>query len=233
MKKEWKIEKEGRPTFIIDYQPSKTIKAYKLVHIGKDSNSQHCVYPLYVNFKDEKWLMEQWYGAGRGSLFAEYDSNGNKTGKYKVKSKLGFLSYRPGIHLSSLPFAPHIYSKKPNFSDEKKISDFKNYDFSLTRFLKKNTMWAECEINANNDYTEEALKNGRKISDGNETFVAYKACLHESPNNGFYRYRTNINAPSYETWYITAAFKINKILSDEEVTTILKANGIKNMERKK
>lgn len=76
-------------------------KAYKLLRVSK--NHQGKIYPLFVNANHEI-EMNEW-------IEAEY---GEMNDKGKVKSKLGALCFRPGWHLSDIPYAPHIGKKGEN-----------------------------------------------------------------------------------------------------------------------
>lgn len=73
-------------------------KAYKLLRVSK--NHQGKIYPLFVNANHEI-SMNEW-------IKAEY---GEMNDKGEVKSKLGALCFRPGWHLSDIPYAPHIGKK--------------------------------------------------------------------------------------------------------------------------
>ena len=72
------------------------MKAYKLLRVKKDGK----LYPLYVD-ADTPTPMGVWLEAKCGEL----------TSDGKVKSKLGSLCFRPGYHLSNLPYASHIGRK--------------------------------------------------------------------------------------------------------------------------
>ena len=123
---------------------------------------------------------------------------GPRTATGKVKSKLGPLAYRPGWHLSEAPFAPHIGVREGG-----KI-----------RYMRPDTVWAMCEIDATNDYSLEAQANGMK----NGKLIAQKACLDKLPENGFYWYNTNPNC--FGNWLITDKIKVIKVLTDDEVEEI-------------
>lgn len=109
---------QGYPSQEIDEKevPQELVaKAYKLVKVDP-RGTEKCVYPLYVNTdgdNKEKWVIGKWYRAGEGDHEVEIDNETlQPTGKLRVKSKLGNLAYRPGLHCGSTPYSPHIYSKK-------------------------------------------------------------------------------------------------------------------------
>lgn len=113
----------GYPSQEMDAAPPKefVLQAYKLVRFNPNSKDR-VVYPLFVNTDGEnaeKWEIGKWYKAGIGTHQIEIDDQTNQpTGKVKVNSSLGGLSFRPGLHFGTEPYAPHIYSKKPNFKDD-------------------------------------------------------------------------------------------------------------------
>lgn len=157
--------------------------AYKQFRIDKSGN----LHPLFVNV-DEIIPIGKWLRAKEGKRL----ENG------KVKSKLGALAYRPGWHLSEIPYAPHIGIKENG----------------KVKYMKPDTVWAECEIYDEIDYTLKAENNGWI----NGKFNAQKACLDYIPAYGYYEYRTNNNA--YGTWYIADRIMVNRVLTDEEVEWI-------------
>ena len=258
-------ERENEPEHIIS-------KVYKQVRV-KDGDMT-TVYPLYIN-SAFGWKIGKWYNAGIGDYKVEIDDEtGIPTGKVEVKTTAGQknmaeqhllrsnpinedLSFRPGLHFGSLPYATHIYNRKDNFEDgdidgtgannpyyhlrkskkkseRDKYADLKkNYDYTKTRWQSDDLVWCECDIIFDKDYQEEANKNGITIDkNGKTSFNASKACLLDIPINGAYKYRTNSSASKELTWYISGAFKINRILSDEEVHDICNQNGFKALDRK-
>ena len=70
---------------------------------------------------------------------------------------------------------------------------------------KKDTVWCECEV------------------EGNRIEVANRYGLREIPN-GWYFFKTN--SKQKEPWIISNKIKINRILSNNEVAEICRANGI-------
>lgn len=174
--------------------------AYKLFRVSVSYPGK--LFPLYVN-SDKETKIGEWLDAECGEL--------TKNGK--VKSRLGELCYRPGWHLSDLPYATHIGVKN---------------DQGIIEFMKPDTVWCECEYSDETNYQLIANKNGinRKGK-----LVEKNAYLTKIPVNGFYRYKTNPNM--YGNWIIAGSIKINRVLSDEEVKEILINHGLKPMERYK
>lgn len=172
------------------------MKAYKLLRIKKDGK----LYPLYVN-TETSTPIGKWIEAECGEL----KSNG------KVKSKLGDLAFRPGFHLSNLPYAPHIGRKGESGNIE---------------FMNEDHVWCECEYITDVDYQSLVNENGRNKKG---IVIPKNAYMKEIPVCGFYRYKTNPNM--YGDWIITGAIKLIRILSDDEVANILISHGIKPMPR--
>lgn len=165
------------------------------------------LHPLFV-FANETIPVGEWITA----------KEGERTKQGKVKSKLGPLAYRPGWHLSEAPYAPHIGIKENG-----KI-----------KYMKPDTVWAECEVLNEKNWTLDARKNGITPSkSGNELykFNPQKACLDFLPINGFYWYTTNPNA--FGRWLIAHKIKVLKVLTDAEVEDICMTQfGIHSQPRK-
>jgi hypothetical protein len=160
------------------------MKVYKLFKVKNGK-----LYPLYV--EADRWMeMGKWLRAQVGELADATHVKASGCG--------GKLSLRPGFHSTLIPFTDWIGVKMP--------------DGRLAQ--RKNTVWCECEIYDEIDYTLEAERNGWR----NGKFNAQKACLSKIPEYGFYEYKTNNNA--YGTWYIADRIKVNRILTDEEVERI-------------
>ena len=158
------------------------------------------LHPLFV-YANETIPVGEWLKAKEGPR-AE---NG------KVKSKLGPLAYRPGFHLSEAPYAPHIGVKEDG----------------KVKYMIPDTVWCECEIYDEQDYTLDALQNGW----WNGKFHPQSACLNYIPAFGYYEYNTNPNA--FGNWLITDRMKVNRVLSDDEVEEICwKQFGIHAQPRK-
>ena len=152
------------------------------------------LHPLFV-FANETIPVGEWIIAKEGP----------RTENGKVKSKLGPLSYRPGWHLSEAPFAPHIGVKENG-----KI-----------KYMKPDTVWAECEVYDEKNWTIEARRNGITASKHKYEMYGFnpqKACLNHLPTNGYYWYTTNPNA--FGRWLIAERIKVLRVLTDAEVEDI-------------
>lgn len=123
----------------------------------------------------------------------------SKTGKPQVKSKLGPLAFRPGWHAGDLPLATHIGIKNA----EGKVSA-----------RRANEVWAEVELANDTDYQPEA--DASKTRD-----------LRSMPKDGAYRFKTNPNMTG--NWIISGSMKVNRIMSQQEVNSILEQNNVTPM----
>lgn len=128
----------------------------------------------------------------------------------KVKSKLGQLCYRPGWHLADIPYAAHIGTRNENGE----------------LLQKSDTVWCEVEYSDNIDYQPIANQNGMN-KEGK--IIPVKSYLKEIPKDGYYRYKTS--PLMYEDWIIAGAIKVLRILTNEEIDSICKANGIEPQKR--
>lgn len=128
----------------------------------------------------------------------------------KVRSRLGPLAFRPGWHLSDIPLAVHIGKKGED---------------GTIQYMCPDHVWCECEYSDAVDYQEEANANGTKGS----KFDPKMAYLQKIPKNGCYRYKTS--PMMLGTWIIAGEIRITRILSDEEVADICRANGYEPMPR--
>lgn len=159
------------------------MKAYKQFRLGKDGN----LYPLFVlankPVKTGTWLIAE---------------EGQRTEDGKVKSKLGSLAFRPGWHLSEIPYAPHIGIKENG----------------KVKYMKPDTVWALCEVYDENNWTPQAQANGIN----GDHYDCRKACLKHIPYGGFYYFNTNPNA--FGRWMIAEKIKVVRVLTDAEVEDI-------------
>ena len=159
------------------------------------------LYPMYVE-RNKETPVGEWAPAECGERLP----NG------KVKAPLGRgLCFRPGWHLAEIPTAPWIGTTQE--------------DGTLAR--RKNEVWCEVEYTADVDYNLEAFENGKLMTKHGETNVEWRRFLRHIPENGYYNYRTQAVA---DVWIIAGAIKVIKILSDEEVAEICKANGVEPQE---
>ena len=125
---------------------------------------------------------------------------GEQTPDGKVKAKgLGKLAYRPGWHLTEIPFADHIGKRQPN----RKL------------FQAPDTIWCEVECDDAVDYTAEAKAKSK---------IKKYQCLRRIPANGYYWYTTNASAKV--RWLISGGIKVIRTLTHEEVATICRAHGM-------
>ena len=120
----------------------------------------------------------------------------------KVKSKLGKLAYRPGWHIAEIPNSPWI-GKKENGELVRRVDN----------------VWCEVEYHTDINYQPEARENGWRGG----KWAAQRAYLKHIPVGGYYKFRTNTNG---DVWIIAGEIKVTKILTDEEVNAICRANGV-------
>ena len=153
------------------------------------------LYPLFV-LADEETPVGVWLTAKEGP----------RNEKGKVKSKLGGLAYRPGWHLSEIPYAPHI--------------GLKDEATGRIAYMHPNTVWAECEVFDGHDYTKEAAKKNARDS-----------YLRHLPHDGYYYYNTNPQMVG--RWVIADKIKVRRVLTDAETDAIcMKMMGIHAQPRK-
>jgi hypothetical protein len=136
---------------------------------------------------------------------------GELTDKGKVKSKLGPLAYRPGWHGGDMPVATHIGSGGTT---------------PTTR--PKDQVWAEVEFPADVDWQKEANSRAR-ISKKGKPVLNTAHITDQVPEDGHYRYKTNSNMTG--SWIIAGSMKVNRILSDNEVSAINEKDGVSDLKR--
>lgn len=147
-----------------DYEPKKTVKAYKLFRT--DARQPGKLFPLFV-LADQAVPMAEWLRAEIGPMSGD-----------KVKSKLGPLAFRPGWHAGDVPVATHI-GMKDGVADKK------------PKYRNPEHVWAEVEFAADVDWQAEANKRGTNASG---KLVPVRAHITDQlPVGGFYRYKTNPN----------------------------------------
>ena len=160
------------------------------------------LFPLFVD-ANTPVEMNKWVDAKEGEM-----KNG------KVKSKIGDLAYRPGWHAGDLPIATHIGEK----SDPKLTAPDRR---------PANHAWAEVEMPDDVDWQSEATKRG---TNAQGKVVPVKAHITDQiPKGGHYRYKTNPNMTG--NWLIGGSMKVNKVLSDAEVSRINKSAGMSDLPR--
>jgi len=188
-----------------DYQPKKTGIGYK-VFIQKDGKLYP---PMVANPNGEGTPVGKWLIADEAPI-AGYTKTGRpqvKSGGKGTQGKSGLLAYRPGWHLGEIPYAKQFNRLNP--------------ETGVKELFPKDFVWAEVEYSKDNDYNEEARNNGKAKNGG---FNHALASLNRMPTDGFYNYRTNPD-PTTDPWVITGAMKVNKILTREEVDSIVKNSG--------
>jgi hypothetical protein len=186
--------------------PVKTVKAYKLFRV--DARRPGLLFPLFVD-ANKPVPMNTWLDADVGAGAAP-----SKTGKPRVKSKLGPLAYRPGWHAGDLPLATHIGGhsvKGLNAPDIRKPTE----------------VWAEVEMAADRDWQTEANKRG--INKAGKLIAGEAHITDQVPEDGYYRYKTNSNMTG--NWLIGGSMKVTRILSDAEVEQINSAAGVADLPR--
>ena len=177
-----------------DAPPKNIGKAYKVFKLinGK-------LYPpMVANPNAEHTPMGVWLDADASPVVGT-----SKTGRPHVKAAGGGrLAFRPGWHLGTIPYASQFNRK--------------DADGNMTLF-PANFVWAEVEYAKDIDYQKEAKSYG--ISESGKFRHSY-AGLPRIPENGSYLYRTNPN-PKTDTWIITGAMKVNKLLTASQVDALV------------
>lgn len=171
-------------------------KGYKLFKVKQNEPGK--LFPLYV-CADTATPMNVWVPAECGERV-----------EGKVKSKNGYLKFRPGWHLTdAAPYASHIGIKENG----------------VIKYMHPDTVWCEVEYSDQIDYSDTV----KEIGTWDGKFHAKYACLDVVPENGFYRYKTSPNMTG--EWIIAGAIKVTKILSDEEVRKICLTAGYEPLPR--
>lgn len=175
---------------------------YKLFRVKKGNPGK--LFPLFV-LADEPMEMGVWLEAKSGEKIEDGRN-------MKVKSKLGPLKYRPGFHITEIPYASHIGIKENN----------------VIKYMKNETVWCEVAFSDTIDYTEGVRQRAYNEKTGK---VNYRdACLDCVPKNGFYYYKTS--PVMFGSWIIADQMKILRVLEDGEVAEICKRNGYETLLRK-
>lgn len=191
--------------------PKETGIAYKVFYV-KDGKLYP---PMVANPDGADTPMGVWLNADVGTAAPP-----SKTGRMQVKAGgkgtqggSGSLAFRPGWHLGDLPRASQFDRVNPETGNKE--------------LFPENFVWAEVEYAKDVDYQEEAMSYGYTE---NGKFRHSYAGLPRLPENGYYRYRTNPR-PDTVPWVITGAMKVNRLLSDAEVNSILEKNGVEPVHR--
>ena len=191
------------------YQPKKTRKAYKLFAIHPNDPGK--LFPLYVG-ADTPMVMGEWMDAAIGD-----PGKTTKTGKAKVKSKIGDLAFRPGWHAGTLPFAHQIGGKDADGNQA---------------IREPFQVWAEVEVADDVDWQTEANSRASTVKSGpNKGNLNKKEAQIDDqiPVGGNYEYNTSSNVKG--TWVISGSVKVNRVLSDAEVETINTEAGVQDYGR--
>ena len=182
-------------------KPKKTVKAYKLFRTDPKKPGE--LFPLFVNAK-QSVKQGEWIDAEIGPM---------KDGK--VKSKIGNLAMRPGWHGGDLPVATHIGGKTSK-------------DLTGPNYRPDNQVWAEVEMPDDVDWQTEAIKRADRNKKG-DVVPRTAHITDQLPTGGHYRYKTNPNMTG--EWLIGGAMKVNKVLSDADVTKINNKAGVTDLPR--
>lgn len=196
-----------------DYSPKQTGTAYKVFRVKNGK-----LYPpMVANPGGADTPVGVWLTAEEGEF-----AGVSKTGRPQVKSiGSGTLSYRPGWHLGDIPRASQFDRTNKETGEKEFPKDF---------------VWAECDYVMDVDYQPESDEQGymRMGKDGkpyrSDKYQHSLAGLPKLPKDGYYKYRTNPR-PDTVPWVITGAIRVNKLLSDAEVNSILQSKGIEPIHR--
>ena len=141
------------------------------------------------------------------------------TGRLRVKNDKGggSLAFRPGWHLGEWPDAKQF--------NKGELVPYVNYEGETkTRrmLMPDDLVFAKCEVSADVDYQLDALSYG--ISDKG-SFSRSQAGLPYVPDDGFYKYRTNVD-PTTAPWLIAGSIKVVEILDDDDCARICAEFGV-------
>lgn len=194
--------------------PEKTQVAYKLFRVMPSQPGK--LFPLYVNSNKEVPIGE-WIDAVPGDFFID------EKGRKRVKSSLGNegLAYRPGWHSGDSPASHHIGARDMSKKGQK--------GWTSPAFRQPYHVWAEVEVGADKDWQVEADAKAEYTKAGKK--IEATADLDYMPEGGFYKYKTNANMTG--KWLISGEMKVNRILTDEEVSRLNKEFGIADLPRVK
>lgn len=225
--------------------PKKTIIAYKAfyAHNGKlypPMVSNLAETETKVSGKDKKALsgtltgqetpVGVWLDADVGGIGLDKEGNilrTSDTGRIRVENAKGggTLAFRPGWHLGEWPDAKQ-FNRGPlvpyTTSDGKQGS--------RRMLMPDGLVFAKCEIAADVDYQLEAMEYGvteKTNKKGKSTLSDSRsqAGLPRVPEDGFYKYRTNVD-PTTAPWYITGAMRVVEILDDDDCARICAQFGV-------
>jgi len=150
--------------------------------------------PLYVG-TDDRWRIGD-------KVFAK-EGDKAEDGVH-VKSKLGDLAYRPGLHLNyDAPHVEHIYSMHNG-----------------VKYMKDGCVWVEVEYSSNINYQNEARENGWL----NGRWAPKRAQLDHVPTDGYYKYKTSSNMRGW--WVICGWMKLIREVPWDEVDRLCREKGL-------
>lgn len=192
--------------------PEKTQVAYKLFRVMPSKPGK--LFPLFVSANEEVPIGE-WIDAVPGKFIV------GKDGKRKVASSLGELAYRPGWHSGDSPASHHIGARDMSKKGQK--------GWTSPAFRQPFHVWAEVEVGADKDWQVEADARAEYTKAGKK--IDATADLDYMPEGGFYKYKTNPNMTG--KWLISGEMKVNRILTDEEVSRLNEEFGIADLPRVK
>ena len=157
-----------------------------------------------------------WLDADVGGIMT--DENGEPvrakdTKRLRVKNdKSGgsaTLAFRPGWHLGEWPDAKQFNKADPETGERGKR-------------MPDDLVFAKCEVSADIDYQLDALSYGINEKGG---FSRSQAGLPEIPEDGYYKYRTNVD-PTTAPWMIAGSIKVTEILDDDDCARICAEFGV-------
>jgi hypothetical protein len=194
------------------YQPSETVKAYKLF---KTKPGDDNIYPLFVNSND-RVDVGKWVDAEIGEIAekgSKRKSSAKPSDKPMVKSSLGNLAFRPGWHAGDAASAQHIGGKAVKGSKK-------------PQYRPANQVWAEVEMPNDVNWQDEATKRADIKKDGNVN-ARTAHITDQLPLGGSYRYKTNSNMQG--SWIISGNMKVNNKLNNEQVKGVGLSTGIPDL----
>lgn len=182
---------------------------------GKFGFNGYCNYPLYEMFpekireyclddEDEPITVYKMFRTKNGKLYPLFvEANRELPLGEILTANVGQIGKDPAhvkSRIGDLSLRPGFHSTTIPFSDwiGKRAEDG-------TLLQRRDTVWAECEVY------------------GQEQIVSARNGLRTLPD-GWYRFRTN--SKQVEPWIISDNIRINRILSDEEVSAICAAHGL-------
>lgn len=219
---------EGVPDEKLDYDVNEDVPDREKYHAYKmfvtkynpankrTWNEKGKLYPLYINAKNY-YEIGPWYKCGYGAsqvLIDEFTHEPlyDKNGKMKVKTYEKGLAFRPGGHAGGLPLMRHRGRKDlPHNGDN---------DFD---YFHSQEVFAEIEFSGHYDYTDISKQRQANSENPNDPYEAGFTDINDLNTNGmgYYRFKTNTNASDDEAWFIASAFRIVRVISDNEMRKII------------